>query len=175
MNAQITDTTALPLRHARMKLQLSNAISQTEAAGQHHRAVPIRAMCRGRITHMAIRRDTPDRHVETFFAKARRPELVLVADDDGCPTGPSGWGQAARLLAWARYVLIHASSGRGDAYHAAMSIAVLTGRFVLIETSTDFAEAWRAAAIAAQPAIRIGMIRPRNGEHPAQLARERTQ
>ena len=155
--------------------QIPQAISQIQAAGQHHRAVPLQALYRGLISHVEVQRNTPARHVKTFIASARRPELVLIGDDDEAPTGPSGWGQAGRLLKWARYILIHAAGGRVEEYQEAVAVALITGRFLLIETSSAFSEAWRAVAIAAQPNVRIGMILARNGKHPMPVTRGQMQ
>ncbi len=165
---------AVPYRIDRWD-QIPGAIAHMQAAGAHHRAVLMQALYRGHIAHYEVHRSTPARVVKTFMASACRPELLLIGDDDDLPTGPEGWGQAKRILRWARHVIIHAAAGRVEEYYEAVATAILIGRVCMVETTTEHMDAWRTLAMAARPDASVHVYVPSVGPHPVPLAREQMQ
>ena len=78
---------------------------------------------------------------------SRLPALALLGDDDhATPDGPDTWPGARRVLAWARFILIHGGAGHPEQYEHAIALTCLHKRLVLIECASANIEAWKAAA-----------------------------
>jgi hypothetical protein len=78
-----------------------------------------------------------------FLDPARRAPLVITLDDDGwnC-VGPTGFQQAARLMKWAGYVMLHGTGGKPEHYVIAVQSALLYRRLLLVECRGDNLPAW---------------------------------
>ena len=96
-----------------------------------------------------------------------RPVCVLLGDDDGTSTGPSGFRCAKAMRKWARGAIVHAAGGEPEHYALAAYGALLCERMVLVETTTQYADAWARLFAGRMP---VTLIRPRDGKpHPIPL------
>jgi hypothetical protein len=98
-----------------------------------------------------------------------RPIVVLIGDDDHQSTGPEAWACALRVRRWARAGMIHAAGGEAQHYENALAGALLTGRFLLVETSMVHHAGWKGFL---DPRIPTLNIISRTGVHPTPTARE---
>ena len=162
--------TAYPLRMEKWS-DLPDAIAHLQAAGAHHRAVPLSALYQGWISHFEIARNTPAQKVKAFIAAAKLPSFALIGDDDAIPTGPEPWRQANRLMRWAHCVVVHAAAGRVQEYEEFVAVTMMVKRLLVIETSSEFALKWSAAAMAARPDSSVRVILPEHGVHPVPMRR----
>jgi hypothetical protein len=99
------------------------------------------------------------------LADMRRSSLPMVGwigDDDGASTGPDGWRPALAVARWARSAMVHAAGGEARHYAAAVGATIITGRLLLIETSSAHARAW-AKLMEGKHTL---AILPRDGVHP---------
>ena len=73
-----------------------------------------------------------------------RPLVVLLSEHNRDAVGPSGWPHAAGFVAWSRCggCLIHAEAPSPKRYDYAVQQALKHGRFLIIETSADYAREW---------------------------------
>lgn len=93
------------------------------------------------------------------------PSIILVGDDDGQDSGPTGWMSARRLAYWARYGFVHATGGTVESYRNAVRIAVQFRKLVLVETGTSHVMAWHGLfANAGVPTMNL--IPSDGGVHP---------
>jgi hypothetical protein len=149
---------------------LTRAITVMEQAGALGTAHLLRALRDGRVAVLPL---APDEGAGKFKAWARitagRPAVALIGDDDGLDRGPAGWRQAARAMAWARGVMLHAAGAETRHYEAAIVAARLTGRVLIVECGTATLPAWIALAKAAPSRPGTLIIRPREGAHPAPI------
>ena len=106
---------------------------------------------------------------QKMLERPGRPIVVLISDDDYQGTGPAGWFCGLRCRRWARGCMIHAAAGEAQHYEIALKGALLTGRFLLVETSMDQHAAWKSFL---DPKIPTLTIISRTGVHPAWVARE---
>ncbi len=74
----------------------------------------------------------------------RRPLMVILAGDGAVPVGPDAFPQAARLLRWCGFVMLHAAGGQAEHYEIAATAAAAVGRVVIAETGSDHLAAWNA-------------------------------
>jgi hypothetical protein len=78
-----------------------------------------------------------------------------------------------RAMQWAGAVVIHATGGLPEHYKAAVGVAVVQRRCLMIETGTAHVDAWLAATPPATPRM---LFRPFDGgTHPQPVAREAMQ
>jgi hypothetical protein len=101
-----------------------------------------------------------------FGATAHCPAIALLADDDGLDRGPNGWAITARMLRWARCLMIHAAVPEREHYRAAITAAQLHRRVGLIECSAATTDGWleRVAAMPVPPPVLL--ILPEGDVHP---------
>ena len=108
------------------------------------------------------------------------PTLVVLGDDGDEPTGPAGFPQTQRLLAWADALILHSCGGEEGHYQAAVVAARTARRALMIETGTARRNAW-TATIQAELARRRGsgrkplpvldiQVRPGAPAHPLRAA-----
>jgi len=148
-------------------------IAACQAAGVTWRIPLLRAVMQKRIALVELRRETPApiRDME----RMNRPVVVLLGDDDGMVTGPAGWASVGRLQYWPRAVMIHAAGGTAEHYQDAVAAAEVTGRCLIVETTSGKAESWAAWIKKAPQRPHVLMVLPRNGLHPVAPSREGVQ
>lgn len=153
------------------------AISTMQLAGADHRVPILQALYAGRIGTWEARRTGCTGQCKRFLAMVRKPALVIIADDDDAPTGPDGWPVAARLMRWARQVVIHGAAGHPAHYEGAVMAAEVVGRLLLVECTSGTVEAWKAAARrwAAQAVIQAVQVPEGQGSHPTPVDRAKVQ
>lgn len=101
------------------------------------------------------------------LATLRKPAILLIGDDDDAASGPLTWRCAKQAGRWAAAVMVHGAGAEPAHYHAAIQAAALTGRLLLVETSSQHAMAW--GRFLAHP--RTLLIQTREGvQHPAPRA-----
>lgn len=99
--------------------------------------------------------------------KAHQPGVILIADDEGNTTGPLGWVATSQMLAWANGAMVHATGGDRASYVMAVMMAETSGRFLLIETSSDAADSWAEVLVKAN--IKTVILKPSgDGLHPVE-------
>jgi hypothetical protein len=152
---------------------LAAMIAESSRSCAHY--VPLlRAVRAGRVA-LAL----PERHgaiSSTRLKRAGRPVVVVLGDDDYMTTGPDGWVCTERVFGWARHIIIHAAAGHAEHYEAIALAAQVSGRLVLIETSSDAAVAWNNAAVKLGRRAVIQAVIPGPGvQHPAPLDRSAMQ
>lgn len=75
----------------------------------------------------------------------RDPAVVLIGDDDGEATGPTGWSGIRHAKRWAVSAIIHAAAGEAAHYQAAVIAAGTHKRLLLVETTAEHRDAWISA------------------------------
>jgi hypothetical protein len=140
--------------------RLNEAILMCEQMGSPGHAELFRA-CRDQQISLVTREVSIS---DKVLNRSQRPMVVLLGDDDGHSSGPSGFRSWRRLKSWAGCALIHAAAADVETYTVAIAMAVLQGRMLLIETSSDMAQAW-ADALQAASIPAIGVL-PKGGVHP---------
>ena len=148
--------------HANTTADVARAIAYAQQYAPH-RVPLLRAVGEGLISLCELTRGTtlPTHQLE----RALRPVLVLVGDDDGLDTGPSGWAARPRLAGWARHAFVHATGGDVPSYETAIGLALHRKRVVLIETGTVHVMAWHFLfARAGVPTLNL--VPPNGGAHP---------
>ncbi len=120
------------------------AIALCEAHGSSHHIPLFKSAGVGRIA-MTCLTDRLSRPNLYALNRAKQPALILIGDDDDSVTGPMGWAATAQVMQWARAVFVHASGGDQRSYMLGVTMAEDVGRLLLVETSSDAAEAWVAA------------------------------
>ena len=104
--------------------------------------------------------DVPER----VLAETTKPLIVVLGDDDYQSTGPTGWAAVPGLLRWAKGALIHGTGADVPSYRAAIGMALLARRFLLIETDSAHAREW-GNALLVQGIPFLGLL-PSEGVHP---------
>jgi hypothetical protein len=74
--------------------------------------------------------------------KRRLPLVIVLAGDNGEPSGPDAYPQSVWLLRWARFILLHGAGGEAQHYAFAVEAVRHYGRLLLIETQSGAVEAW---------------------------------
>lgn len=75
-------------------------------------------------------------------AQDPRPLAVVLADDTEEPAGLAGYPQAARLLRWSGYTIVHGAGGEAWHYQFAVEAAAVHRRVLIVETATAHEDAW---------------------------------
>ncbi len=126
---------------------IPGAISAMQQAGAHHRVPLMQALYHGRIALMDLYRPASATMVKRWMAAARLPAIAMIGDDDeGAEQGPDTWPVAARLLRWARFVVIHGGAGYSKHYEHVVTLALIHRRVLMIECSSANVAAWNEAA-----------------------------
>jgi hypothetical protein len=111
----------------------------------------------------------PDCSASRFKAWARltrnKPAIAMIGDDDGLDRGPAAWPRAARILRWARGIMLHGSGAEVAHYEVAIVAAQMLGRYCIIETTSALLPVW-ATLIKTLPPVPTLVIHPREGQHP---------
>ncbi|NPD66063.1 hypothetical protein HN018_19580 [Lichenicola cladoniae] len=145
-----------------------HAISFCKTFGADHHVTLFNATAAGRIAFTALphRLSKPNLYQ---LNKSKRPALILVGDDDDQVTGPLGWAATAQLVSWARIAVVHGAGADQRSYLMAVAAAEDFGRALLIETSSDAAEAWMTTLRAADvPSVMV--VPPPGSVHPIENA-----
>jgi hypothetical protein len=98
-----------------------------------------------------------------------RPVIAVIGDDDYASTGPAGWAATLRLICWAKASMIHGTGADAPSYRAAIAMALVCRRFLLIETDSGHLDEW-GATLRKHRVPFLG-LRPPNGSHPVALDR----
>jgi hypothetical protein len=93
-----------------------------------------------------------------------RPLIAVIGDDDYASTGPCGWAATRRLLYWARGGMIHATGADVPSYRTAIGMALVTWRFLLVETDSAHMDEWGGAL--RKHGVPFLGLRPPKGSHP---------
>lgn len=155
------DVSALP------PARLAFAIRALETAGQGFHAPLYRAVLSGELSLIILGQGerAPLRWLER--PSAARPQVIILAGDDGRVGGPGAFPQAPRLLRWARFILLHAAAGRAEHYDLAVTMAGTARRLLLIEAGSAEVGAWSALRARIAPATPGFGIAPPDGViHP---------
>lgn len=121
---------------------VSALIQWHQAAGFGFRLPMYRAALAGDIRLLDA---TPGARVpRRYLQPGAPPTLVVLGDDGDEPTGPSGFPQAQRLLAWADALMLHSCGGEERHYEMVVEATRQSRRMLMIETSTNQREAWMA-------------------------------
>ena len=145
---------------------LEKAIAFCRTHESEHHIPLLQAVGVGRLAYTALtdRLACPNVHA---LSRSRRASLILVGDDEGQTTGPYGWAAADQLARWTRGAMVHGTGGCRASYTLAVNMAQAAGRFVLVETSSDAAEAW--AEIFDRADVPTLILRPSGGGvHPVE-------
>jgi hypothetical protein len=97
-----------------------------------------------------------------------RPTLLILADDQPAATGPAGWPQAKKLMAWARGVILHAAAADASYSQIAVTGTIDTGRMLMVECSSRHHPEWLALALPQRERRHLPILNilPTNGLHP---------
>ena len=146
-------------------------ISTTAAMELPGRVELLRAVRRGEITLVACdRQGMPPRRV---LKASGRPLIAVIGDDDYRSTGPTGWAATRRLLYWARAGMIHATGADVRSYRTAIGMALVSWRFLLVETDSAHLDEWSGALH--KHGVPFLGLRPPKGSHPVAPDRGRVQ
>ena len=156
-----------------VNIELDTADADELITRLHQRGHPwyvpvVRAVAGGRIDLIEPQRTTSRQELRRTLrraATAGRPTIVLIGDDDYATTGPSGWPGVASLLRWAALTVVHGSGGTAEDYQWFVELAEARTRLLLIETTSEAAPMWAAAAPAGSP-MRVWVLLPTDGPHP---------
>jgi hypothetical protein len=125
------------------------------------------ALRAGQITLALLRRD--QRAPLDTMRRSALPVLAWIGDDDELSCGPDGWRPALPAAHWARAAMIHAAGGEAHHYAHLAAGTILTGRMLLVETSSRHAAAWQTL-LAGKSVL---TILPCGGSHPIASAETR--
>lgn len=120
---------------------IAGAIAFCQAHDSDHHVPLLQAAGAGRIAFTPVTNRLSRPNINAL-GKARRPALILICDDAHDTTGPLGWAATAQVAQWARGAMVHGTGGNRQSYMLAVLMAEQCGRFVLVETSSDAADAW---------------------------------
>lgn len=150
---------------------VARAIAMMEAIGEQFRIPLFRAVPRGEIALTVL--GTGQAPPLSRLDRTGFPGLVVLTDDDDTTRlGPDGWRYAARILRWARGVMLHGTGGQPEHYQMAVEGAQRCGRLVLVETCSTQIDAWAALALRTLAPGRILKIQPpAGGIHPVAVPR----
>jgi hypothetical protein len=142
--------------------QIDRLIAAAASMNLPGRVELLRAVRDGSINFIEIGRQAaaPMRTIE----QSLRPVVMLLGDDDYRSTGPSGWAAWQRLSYWARGAMVHATGGDAPSYRMAIGMALVTQRFLLIETASAHAHDW-GRALHRRNIPALGLVPP-SGSHP---------
>jgi hypothetical protein len=148
--------------------QISRLIGAVTQAGEAHHAVWLAAAQRGEIAALQIE---PGARIPLRMLDVQpdqRPLLILLCGDGASPVGPDGFPQARRILRWARAIILHGAGAEPGHYATAVASARMTGRAVLVETTTAHLPAWRAMRdrVAEKTPTLVIDTRPGEPAHP---------
>lgn len=145
----------------------AHIITQLVQADQPASLPLYRGVREGMISAVLYHRGTQV-HPSLLGAK-RPPTVVVVGDDDHHSTGPTGWPHAEQLLRWANAVFLHGGAGEPEHYGVTVVTAILNGRLVFVETSSDHLAAWHTFSERLCKPEAVGMIfsSPSGKSHPA--------
>ena len=161
----------VPVHEIDTLADLDAAIIGADCAGAHHRAYLFRQLRAGRIALIGVQRSTSARYFKQFAAQCRCPALVVVGADDGLHDGPEAWPLAARLIRWAKAIIIHGAGGAIREYEFAVITAQRHRRALLIECESGALPAWQSLAKAAVHPDFALVIPPLDGVHPLPSSR----
>jgi len=143
---------------------VAKAIEICKAYNSEHHIPLFQAAAVGRIAMTALTNRLSRPNINAL-RKSKRPALILVGDDEGSTTGPLGWVASTQLVQWARGAIVHGTGADPQNYAMAVAMAEMLGRVVLVETTSDAAEAWWGAfERAGVPGVAI--IPPNGDAHP---------
>lgn len=145
------------------------AFMQAQQGSALFRVPPLQALYEGRIAFLDVAPlSTPAKMVKAFLAIADKPALVIVGDDGELPVGPEGVPQLARLVRWARQIILHGAGGEVWHYDTAVRTTEAVGRVVLIECPSHLVEDYREFSRRHAPRVSGFLIQPPPGEfHPS--------
>lgn len=111
-----------------------------------------------------------------MLARSSKPAIVVIGDDraDGSDTGPSGWPNIRKLTRWAKRAVIHGTGGRVEHYRAVVLLAKAERRLVLVETGTEYLQAWHQLFARAGVAT-LNLVPSDGGVHPVPTPRSELQ
>lgn len=143
---------------------VARAIALCRANDAEHHVVLLEAAAARQLAYTALgsRLARPNLHA---LNKAAGPALIVVGDDDGDTTGPTGWLALPQLATWARGAVVHGTGGDRPTYQLAISMAQEVGRLLLVETSSDAVEPW-ALALARAGVRSLCLVPSSGGVHP---------
>jgi hypothetical protein len=141
---------------------LNDAIVMCEQLSSPGHATLFRAVRDRQINLIVVVRNTSIS--DEALNRSQKPMVVLLGDDDGASRGPAGFRSWRRLKSWAGCGLIHAAAADVETYTVVVTMAVLLGRLLLIETTSAQEPAW-AEALQAAGIPAVGVL-PRGGVHP---------
>lgn len=151
--------------------QIDHLIARATTLNLPGRAELLRAVRSGGIYLVEVARDAPA--PMRLIERSPRPVVLLFGDDDYASTGPTGWAAWQRASYWARGAMIHATGADVPSYRMAIGLALMTQRFLLIETDSAHAHDW-GAVLYRRNIPAIGLLPP-DGQHPLPLRREAMQ
>jgi hypothetical protein len=150
--------------------QMAEMIARLEQAGDTWHTPLIRAALRGEIAFTIL--SPGSRLPLRLLDPMRHPgPLVVVLGGDGIEAGgPGHFEQAARLIRWARFILLHGSGGDPTHYEIAVEAARHVRRVVIVETTADYLKDWvdfRFVHARTTPTL---VVEARDGLHPVNTA-----
>ena len=150
---------------------VEKGIALCKAFDSEHHIPLLKAAAVGRIaaTFLTDRLSRPNIYA---LGKEKRPSLIMVGDDEGRTTGPMGWVATAQLMQWAKGALVHATGGDQQSYMLAVTMAEQFSRLLLVETSSDAAEAW-VTGLRKVGVFTIVLLPTGDGVHPVPSEQER--
>ena len=158
------------LGHGLDPRNIDKAVAVCRAFNSAHHIPLLKAACAGQVavTFLSSRLSRPNIYA---LGKEKRPSLILVGDDEGRTTGPMGWVATAQMLQWAKGALVHATGGDQQSYTLAVTMAEQLGRLLLVETSSDAAEAW-VTELQKVGVFTVLLLPTGDGVHPVEPERE---
>jgi hypothetical protein len=146
----------------------ARTIATYHYTGHHHRIPLVRAATAGKIALLDFGRGASRRAAKLALAQVRRaglPIVLIIADDEYGPAGPSAWPVADLLLKEAKLAVIHGGGGLIEQYEDFVVIAQKHGVLLVVETSTVAIKPW--VEFAQSFSCDILIIAPFMGMHPA--------
>lgn len=155
---------------------LPGAIVAAEQAGAPGLAHLLRALNAGRIAFLPVLPDCSNGMFKQFVnLTSGRPAVVLIGDDDYQERGPAGFTIAERAVRWASSIVLHAAGAETSQYESVIHAAQIVKRMLLIECSTQTAQAWKTLITSLPDPPPTAVIWPREGQHPIAPSRREIQ
>ncbi len=117
------------------------AVRAAQAGDAFHTPL-IRAAMTGTVdcVFLAPGSQVPNRFLDPM--KQRKPVIIVLGGDGAKPCGPEGFPQAAKLMRWCRWAMLHGAGGLPWHAELALQAANLMRRAIIVECTGAFLPDW---------------------------------
>ncbi|WP_148299289.1 hypothetical protein [Komagataeibacter kakiaceti] len=142
--------------------EVPEIINALQVAGLHERAILFQAVARGEIAMLGA--DNRGKMPLKDLRACGVPSITFLSANEPGKERPQDFDDLRRILAWARFVVIHAQHERSSDYEAILNLTRDCGRLLLIETSLPHITMWLERLSYSKKLMPFMLMAPENGE-----------